>query len=69
MDDCKRVLVGCEYSGVVRRAFEAIGWIAYSCDILPSEDRWKERSRTFSGIAQAMAEQWGRFIEECDDER
>jgi len=29
----------------------------------PSEDRWKERSRTFSGIAQAMAEQWGAFIE------
>lgn len=26
----------------------------------PSPDRWKERSRTFSGIAEAMAEQWGR---------
>lgn len=25
----------------------------------PSEDRAKERSRTFPGIAQAMAEQWG----------
>lgn len=25
----------------------------------PSPDRWKERSRTFTGIAQAMAEQWG----------
>lgn len=25
----------------------------------PSEDRWKERSRTFEGIAKAMAEQWG----------
>ena len=25
----------------------------------PSADRWKERSRTFSGIASAMAEQWG----------
>lgn len=25
----------------------------------PSEDRWKERSRTLSGIAKAMAEQWG----------
>jgi hypothetical protein len=24
----------------------------------PSEDRWKERSRTYEGIAQAMAEQW-----------
>jgi len=25
----------------------------------PSENRWKERSRTYTGIAQAMAEQWG----------
>jgi site-specific DNA-cytosine methylase len=25
----------------------------------PSPDRWKERSRTYYGIAQAMAEQWG----------
>lgn len=24
----------------------------------PGPDRWKERSRTFQGIAQAMAEQW-----------
>lgn len=24
----------------------------------PSADRWKERSRTFTGIAAAMAEQW-----------
>ena len=25
----------------------------------PRPDRWKERSRTFPGIASAMAEQWG----------
>lgn len=25
----------------------------------PSTDRWKLRSRTYEGIAQAMAEQWG----------
>lgn len=25
----------------------------------PSPDRWKERSRTFEGIAAAMGEQWG----------
>ena len=25
----------------------------------PSADRWKKRSATFPGIAQAMAEQWG----------
>jgi hypothetical protein len=27
----------------------------------PSEDRWKLRSETFVGIAQAMAEQWGNI--------
>lgn len=26
----------------------------------PSKDRWKERSRTLPGIAEAMAEQWGQ---------
>lgn len=25
----------------------------------PYEDRWKERSRFFDGVAQAMAHQWG----------
>jgi len=25
----------------------------------PSPDRWKERSKTFSGVAEAMATQWG----------
>lgn len=34
-----RVLVACEYSGTVRRAFAARGHDAWSCDLLPSEDR------------------------------
>jgi hypothetical protein len=29
----------------------------------PGPDRWKERSRTFPGIAGAMAEQWGAFVQ------
>jgi site-specific DNA-cytosine methylase len=33
-----RVLVACEFSGVVRRAFDAAGHSAWSCDLLPSED-------------------------------
>lgn len=36
--DKPRVLIGCEFSGVVRRAFTAGGFDAYSCDIIPSED-------------------------------
>lgn len=34
-----RVLVACEYSGTVRRAFASRGHDAWSCDLLPSEDR------------------------------
>lgn len=33
-----RVLVACEFSGVVRRAFRERGHEAWSCDLLPSED-------------------------------
>jgi hypothetical protein len=28
----------------------------------PSPDRWKERSRTYQGIANAMAAQWGKNL-------
>jgi hypothetical protein len=30
--------------------------------LAPSKDRWKERSKTYSGIAQAMASQWGTSL-------
>jgi len=30
---------------------------------LPEVERWKKRSRTYTGIAQAMAEQWGKDSE------
>lgn len=33
-----RVLVACEFSGVVRRAFTDLGHDAWSCDLLPAED-------------------------------
>lgn len=29
--------------------------------LAPSPDRWKERSRTYQGVADAMAAQWGRL--------
>lgn len=34
-----RILVGCETSGVVRRAFDALGHDVWSCDLLPADDR------------------------------
>ncbi|TJW50887.1 MAG: hypothetical protein E5X65_25645 [Mesorhizobium sp.] len=33
-----RVLVACEFTGTVRRAFAARGHDAWSCDLLPAED-------------------------------
>lgn len=33
-----KILVGCEFSGIVREAFRNKGHEAYSCDLLPSED-------------------------------
>ena len=33
-----RVLVACEFSGVVREAFRSRGHDAWSCDLLPAED-------------------------------
>lgn len=33
-----KVLIACEFSGIVRRAFEEEGHDAWSCDLLPAED-------------------------------
>ena len=38
------------------------GTLVHWCESLinlPEEERWKVRSKTFPGIAQAMANQWG----------
>src|SRR5690554_605256 len=39
MTEPLRVLVACEFSGTVRRAFATLGHDAWSCDLLPAEDR------------------------------
>jgi len=36
-----RVLVACEFSGVVRNAFRRMGHEAWSCDLLPADD-WSD---------------------------
>jgi site-specific DNA-cytosine methylase len=37
-DGVTRILIACEYSGAVRRAFRARGLDAWSCDLLSAED-------------------------------
>jgi hypothetical protein len=63
-----RVLVACEFSGVVRDAFRARGHDAWSCDLLPSEsnpyiDRlkpeqydWPDTGAHFQADALSVAE-------------
>lgn len=38
-DKPMRVLIACEFTGTVRRAFAALGHDVWSCDLLPSLDR------------------------------
>ena len=59
-----RVLVACEFSGTVRRAFRALGHDAWSCDLLPAEDG---SSRHYQGdvfdlIDHANLNKWDLLI-------
>jgi site-specific DNA-cytosine methylase len=56
-----RVLVACEFSGVVRRAFRALGHEAWSCDLLPAEDP----ARTYhieGDVLQVLHHNWDLMI-------
>lgn len=62
-----RVIVGCEYSGVVRRAFRKLGHEAWSCDLLPSEDNSEFHIQ--GDIATVLSDGWelGIFHPPCTD--
>jgi hypothetical protein len=47
-----RVLIACEFSGVVRDAFSRQGHDAYSCDLLPSERDGKHIIGDFRSVIQ-----------------
>lgn len=51
----KRVLVACEFSGVVRDAFARRGWDAWSCDLLPSERPGKHFQGDVLGVLSSLA--------------
>ena len=53
-----RVLIACERSGVVRRAFAALGHDAWSCDIEAADDAsnrqlWPRAIEAWNAIAKA----------------
>jgi len=59
-----RVLVACEFSGVVRRAFRERGHDAWSCDLLPAEDGalWHLQHDVLTQLKRGRAENWDLMI-------
>lgn len=55
-----RVLVACETSGVMRRAFAALGHDAWSCDLLPAEDGSNHHIR--GDVRDHLADGWDLLI-------
>jgi hypothetical protein len=55
-----RVLIGCESSGVVRRAFRDRGHDAWSCDLLASEDDSPFHYQC--NVREVIGEGWDLFI-------
>ena len=55
-----RVLIGCETSGVMRRAFASRGHDAWSCDLLPAEDGSNRHLR--GDIRDHLADGWDLLI-------
>lgn len=59
----RRVLVACEFSGVVRNAFAAQGWDAWSCDLLPSETPGNHiQADVFTILDQGWDKPWDLLI-------
>lgn len=56
----KRVLVACEYSGRVRQAFRDLGFDAWSCDLLPSEDQSEHHIQ--GDVRVVLADGWDLMI-------
>ena len=59
-----RVLVACEYSGVIRDAFSNAGWDAWSCDLQPteSEQTANEGKHYQCDIRDLMDDDWDLLI-------
>lgn len=55
----KRILVACEFSGIVRDAFAARGWDAWSCDLLPSE---RPGNHYQGDVRDLFGEKWDMVI-------
>ncbi len=58
-----RVLIACEFSGVVRRAFRERGHDAWSCDLLPAADHSTAFAQHMVGdVRDVLADGWDLMI-------
>lgn len=57
-----RVLIACEFSGVVRRAFRERGYDAWSCDLLASEDESPYHIQGDATLELLFADRWDLLI-------
>jgi len=55
-----RVLIACEFSGIVRRAFAARGHDAWSCDLRPAEDR--ANCHIIGDVRDVLGDGWDLLI-------
>lgn len=55
-----RVLVACEFSGIVRDAFAALGHDAWSCDVLETER--PEGNHIQGDVAEVLADGWDLMV-------
>ena len=55
-----RVLIACEFSGIVRRAFADRGHDAWSCDLLPAEDR--SNKHITGDVREILSDGWDFMV-------
>lgn len=56
-----RVLIACEFSGVVREAFRKLGHDAWSCDLLPTEQHPVDR-HYIGDVLDILDDRWDLMI-------
>ncbi len=61
-----RVIIGCERSGVVRRAFRALGHEAFSCDLTPADDGGEHFQGDILEVLRGERFDLGIFHPPCD---
>lgn len=54
-----RLLVACEFSGIVRDAFIAKGWDAWSCDLIPTE---RPGPHILNDVRNVLCDGWDMMI-------